>query len=173
VSASRSFEDVFDDLGRRYSHWDPARNSAQAPPTRAELERLEREQGHAYPPSFVAFQLEHSVSTPMGDNAGIDFGWAHRTQPNAIRGLGVALEEIVADARMVGVDSTLLPFRADADGNFFCFDTQCRRSDGECPVVFWDHDVAAVLDVSHYRWSDFATWLAAGLDHPDSEANYQ
>jgi hypothetical protein len=37
-------------------------------------------------------------------------------------------------------------------------------ANGDCPVVFWDHDEQSILDVAHYKWPTFLSWLRAGLE---------
>lgn len=39
----------------------------------------------------------------------------------------------------------IVPFSPDGGGNFYCFDTSQKRSDGTCPVIFW---------VSNYLYSE-------------------
>jgi hypothetical protein len=40
------------------------------------------------------------------------------------------------------LDIGLLPFGAEAlmDAGPVCFDTRCRNIEGDCPIVFWDHE---------------------------------
>jgi hypothetical protein len=51
----------------------------------------------------------------------------------------------------------LVPFGPDGWGNHFCLDT-ARLVDGECPVVFWNHELAAdqVPELTHPTFLD---WL--------------
>ncbi len=54
---------------------------------------------------------------------------------------------------------TLLAFSPDGFGNHDCLD-MTRRMDGECPVVFWQHDAAEnAQPVQTHR--DFIEWLEA------------
>ncbi len=122
-------------------------------PTVQDFEDLAVRCGGRFPASFVAFQARYAMFMPVPDNG---FRWANPgLEPY------LSLETTIADARHCGVPDHLLPFWTD-EGNFCCFDLSRPAADGECPVVFWDHespdgDAAPVA-------KDFVAWLREGLE---------
>jgi hypothetical protein len=69
----------------------------------------------------------------------------------------LSLEDGIVHARRWGVPEHYVPFWTD-EGNFLCFDTSRPSTDGEFPIVFWEHDApAGDLDPS---WDGFVDWLA-------------
>ncbi|MBX3390532.1 MAG: SMI1/KNR4 family protein [Phycisphaeraceae bacterium] len=59
--------------------------------------------------------------------------------------------------------STLIPVMGDGAGNHFCLDTAAIK-DGDCPVVFWDHEHSRGMMQRPERVSvRFAVWLQRQL----------
>ena len=86
------------------------------------------------------------------------FGWASPTlEPY------MSLKGVLESADAWGVPRHLSPFHDD-EGNFLSFDTRVADEQSENPVVFWDHDVQCVLEVRHYQWDNFLSWLEADLE---------
>lgn len=56
----------------------------------------------------------------------------------------------------------LIPLMNDGGGNHYCLDTSVL-SEGECPVVFWDHDLGEA-QTPHRVAPDFTAWLSEMLD---------
>jgi len=53
----------------------------------------------------------------------------------------------------------LLPFSADGQGNHYCLDLS-KVTDGRCPVVFWQHDVAyRRADEAEICYPSFMEWM--------------
>ena len=104
--------------------------------TEADLEILEGETDLAFPPLYRDFlQYRHFIDlTEVGvrfkRHACDDWwetlrkGYFHSWPRERILDIG------------------LLPFGDEAlmDAGPVCFDTRCRLADGDCPVVFWDHE---------------------------------
>ncbi|MDJ0947238.1 MAG: SMI1/KNR4 family protein [Kiloniellales bacterium] len=104
--------------------------------TAADLDSLEVETGLAYPPLYRDFlRYRHFVDLTQ---VGVRF---ERHFPAGWR---AALRSLYFDAfdpaRILG--RGLLPFGSETcmDAGPVCFDTRLRREDGDCPVVYWDHD---------------------------------
>lgn len=54
----------------------------------------------------------------------------------------------------------LVAIMADGGGNHYCLHTK-KMKDGECPVVFWEHDhPRGELQSPSHVSKNFATWLA-------------
>lgn len=56
----------------------------------------------------------------------------------------------------------LVPVLNNGGGDLYCLDTS-RLVDGECPVVFWDHDLGED-QIPDEDAPGFLPWLADGLD---------
>lgn len=102
----------------------------------ADLDSLERETGLAFPPLYRDFlQYRHFVGLT---EEGIRFErhMCHDWQET----LRKAYFHSWPRNRILDVG--LLPFGAEAlmDAGPVCFDTRHRIADGDCPVVFWDHE---------------------------------
>ncbi|MDX2200500.1 MAG: SMI1/KNR4 family protein [Phycisphaerae bacterium] len=104
--------------------------------TDAQLDALEHETGCVYPPIYRDFlRYQHFFGLT---EVGVRFRrhlcdtW-YETLHDAYFG-GLPREHIL--------DVGLLPFGAEtqADAGPACFDTKRRAADGDCPVVFWDHE---------------------------------
>ena len=100
------------------------------------LHALEHETGLAFPPLYRDFlQYQHFVTLT---EAGVRFephlcnDWQERLRSAYFRSW----------PRNRIIDVGLLPFGSEAwmDAGSVCFDTSRRRGDGDCPVVFWDHE---------------------------------
>jgi|ERR1051326_3307884 hypothetical protein len=110
---------------------------------------IAKKYGCQFPPSFISYQIEYADKIP-GPN---ELGWAHPKSDTWCN-----LAKMIEYARGWGVPDYLLPFAHD-EGNFYCFDTRSPLPGGEYPVVFWDHDESDVLNVRHYQWPNFVSWL--------------
>lgn len=104
--------------------------------TDVELNDLERETGHAFPPLYREFLQYRHFEKLTG--AGVRF---ERNLPQSWnRTLRDAFFHSWPRERIV--DIGLLPFGSETmmDAGPVCFDTNRRNADGDCPVVFWDHE---------------------------------
>lgn len=102
----------------------------------ADLDALEQETGHPYPPLYKEFlKYRHFVDLT---ECGVRFerhlcdDWQQRLRSLYFQ----------AWDRTRILDIGLLPFGDESimDAGPVCFDTRYRRVDGDCPVVFWDHE---------------------------------
>ncbi|HYN08948.1 MAG TPA: SMI1/KNR4 family protein [Vicinamibacterales bacterium] len=86
-----------------------------------------------FPDSYVWLQLE------FGDarNRLLDIYGVRRVQPPSVDIIGINLEER-RDGRPA-LPAHLIAFSDSGGGDFCCFDTSALE-DGECPVVWWDHE---------------------------------
>ena len=95
------------------------------------------------------------------------FGWA-RVYCDPVFGLGPSVPpeyDLVETARCERYEAHphipdhLVPIMNDGAGNHYCLDTS-RLHDGECPVVFWDHEHQDGPDQSPDQVSpSFDRWL--------------
>ncbi len=100
----------------------------------ADLDALEREAGLEFPPLYRDFlRYRHFVDlteTGVRFERHISDEWQAR------------LRELYSYSRKYMLDVGLLPFGWESfmDAGDACFDTRFRLPDGDCPVVFWDHE---------------------------------
>ncbi len=104
--------------------------------TDADLDALEVETGLAYPPLYRDFlRYRHFVDLTQ---IGVAF---ERHLPAEWReNLRSLYFKAFYPERILG--RGLLPFGSETfmNAGLVCFDTRFRRDDGDCPVVFWDHE---------------------------------
>lgn len=92
----------------------------------------------------------------MGDIAFDGFGWANNElEPY------MSLREIIKDYNEYGYPDYLTPFREE-NGDYYCFDTS-SQSEGEFPVVIFDHNANDIERDANYQWSNFTEWLYSTL----------
>lgn len=104
--------------------------------TDLELDSLERETGLPFPPLYREFlKYQHFVALTED---GVRF------EPHLCHNWQETLREAYFRSwpRECILDVGLLPFGDEAlmDAGPVCFDTRRRLADGDCPVVFWDHE---------------------------------
>ncbi|MDP8944134.1 MAG: SMI1/KNR4 family protein [Actinomycetota bacterium] len=121
-----------------------------------EIERAERELDVILPDGYRSFLRE--------------LGWA-AIGHHEIYGLGAEvpyhldLIRVTMSERTEALPLTppwLVPVMNDGAGNLHCLDTS-RLRHGECPVVFWDHELGEA-QVPDDVAEDLPSWLAALLD---------
>lgn len=102
-----------------------------------------------------------------------DFGWGG-VEHFEIFGLGLDvphyldLINITRRERMEmepAIPNSLVPLMNDGAGNHYCLDTRQMRK-GECPVVFWDHELGKEQEPSLIARS-FDLWLLELLNDLD------
>jgi hypothetical protein len=112
--------------------WKPTASTA----TDSDLRTLERETGLAFPPLYCNFlQYLHFVTLT---ESGVKFqrhlchNWRETLRSSYFKSW----------PRDRVLDAGLLPFGDETymDAGPVCFDTRRRARDGDCPVVFWDHE---------------------------------
>lgn len=99
--------------------------------TDQELNELEKHLGLKYPPLYRAF-LQSYHFYELGEL---------RFCSHALHNWRHKLEEIYKDySRLIKIG--LIPFAEESlmDAGAVCFDTRFREDNGDCPVVFWDHE---------------------------------
>jgi hypothetical protein len=134
----------------------PERDSLPAP-TAAQLEAAERALGARLPPSFHYF-LAHAGALRLDFwetlwVGGPELGWRDIVRVNRRE-------------RRRGLPGHLVAFHGNGGGDLLCFDTSRAGADGECPVVFWDHEKppAENLDDLCDSADGFAEWLWAEVE---------
>lgn len=63
----------------------------------------------------------------------------------------------------------LVPLANDGFGNHYCLETSQLR-DGECPVVFWNHELGPDQE-TEFVSDSFVTWLEKEMDDYEAEAD--
>jgi hypothetical protein len=122
----------------------------------ADLDRLEGILQLRFPPSYRAFLMyRHFYELTEG---GVRF------EEHVVGRWEDALRALYASwdpARIVGMG--LIPFGAETfmDAGPVCFDTRRRGDDGECPVVFWDHEAVGTENEVRPLFSSSATMFRA------------
>jgi len=111
--------------------------------TPADVDALEEEIGHTLPPSFRAYLMARAHLLDFGtrrfNNQLLLFGLPTRDPLGGLRDL---LGECPAFLR-----AGLIPFGDFGDGwGPLCFDTHRRGPDGECPILWLDHEDLARLE---------------------------
>ena len=110
--------------------WKPIPSTA----TDADLNDLERETGLRFPPLYRDFlKYRHFVDLTevgVGFERHLSHDWAK------------TLRKAYSHSRERILGAGLLPFgfESQMDAGPVCFDTKHRDADGDCPVVFWDHE---------------------------------
>jgi len=103
------------------------------PATREELTAAEEALGCQLPDSYRWFQFEFGNAT----HSPVDIYSVLTPEPS-----GVNIVGINRDARLDAyprLPAHLIAFSDNGGGDLLCFDTSVRH-DGECPVVWWDHE---------------------------------
>lgn len=125
------------------------------PATVEELAAAEAALGCRFPESYHWFQLEFGqVSTGP-----LDIYTVRKLDEPAMNIVGINLEER-QDAHPA-LPAHLIAFSDSGGGDFCCFDTSAFK-DGECPIVWWDHE----LDddqIPEAAGASFLDWLEAEL----------
>lgn len=119
------------------------------------IRQAERELGVTFPDGYRAFLR--------------DFGWGGFGFELFGLGPGVPrhldLIHITLSERtepFIRIPHHLVPIMNDGGGNHYCLDTASMRG-GECPVVFWDHELSE--DQVPSKDADaFASWLDERID---------
>ena len=97
------------------------------------------------------------------------YGWV-RIEYDEFYGVGESapvhlnlLTNTIAERTVMGppMPNSLVPFLGDGFGNHYCLDTE-KMIAGECPVVFWDHDLGASQQ-TRCEANSFAAWMAEYL----------
>lgn len=121
-----------------------------------EIQQAERELGVVLPASYRAFLRE--------------FGWGSVAHWE-VHGLGADVPphmnfvRITLDERQEALPPALVPVLNDGGGGLHCLDTSLL-ADGECPVVFWDHEQGEA-QVPNPEAESFSTWLSERRDLSD------
>jgi SUKH superfamily protein len=103
------------------------------PTTHTELTAAEEALGCQFPDSYRWFQLEFGNVA----HGPVDIYSVLTPEPSGVNIVGINL-----DARHDAyprLPAHLIAFSDSGGGDLLCFDTSIRR-DGECPVVWWDHE---------------------------------
>ncbi len=103
--------------------------------TDADLDALERHLGRAFPPPYRTF-LKYKHFYDLTER-GVRFS---RHPVDEWQSILMQDYQAWLPAKIVGIG--LIPFgdEASMDAGPVCFDTRYRLPDGDCPVVFWDHE---------------------------------
>ena len=124
--------------------------------TPQEIELAEERLGVEFPESYKAF-LGH-------------FGWAS-LEGLELYSLGedvptyLSLVEVTLSERThmrPRLPNRLVPLMNDGAGNHYCLDVMSREQ-GECPVVYWDHNLGESQD-PEYVARNLEGWLSEELD---------
>jgi hypothetical protein len=126
--------EMLDQTVKSQSGW-KGRKPIPSTVSEADLDQLEKEIKLAYPPPYRDF-LRHMHFCEL---------WGPiRWEPHIIHEWQAALRKIYAVDRQKMVGAGLIPFASEEymDAGFVCFDTRSRLPNGDCPVVFLDHEWA-------------------------------
>lgn len=131
-------------------------------PTDSQIRDTEQKLGIKFPPSFLTYlqeandvQLRYWETYWVGDES---LGWRNIVAANEA--------ERDTDAPL---PSYLVAFFNNGCGDQLCFDTRHRSSEGEYPIVFWDHELSVddnLADLTVMA-DDFAEWLQQEVDAAD------
>ena len=104
--------------------------------TMSDIEKIEKEINHSYPPLYKDF-LMYKYFFRLTEE-GIRF--PEHTPQNWSGTLTDLCFNSWAPERIIEIG--LVPFGAESfwDAGPVCFDTREQMDDGDCPVVFWDHE---------------------------------
>ncbi|HVG16050.1 MAG TPA: SMI1/KNR4 family protein [Chitinophagaceae bacterium] len=112
-------------------------------PAEADVKAAEEKLGIKFPPSYVKYQLEYS-----------DVSFGHLEMYSLMEDGGyLDLIQAVNEARQYHqLPEHLLPFAAEQDGDYFCFDLQSEAPEYE--VVYWSHN-----GTTDEGWQNFLDWV--------------
>jgi cell wall assembly regulator SMI1 len=110
--------------------------------------KAETKLGRNFPPSFRAWLLENNglyvddvYIFPVRDERDVRKTWDSivRQYDN-----GRWFPDYFEDEGLMG--QHLLPFASFGSGDYYCFDYNRQRQDGETPIVWWSHETAETED---------------------------
>lgn len=102
------------------------------PATDAEIAVVEGELGYTLPDSYKRLQKEFGEYSGVADIYGV------KPTPSPLQNI-VGITMVERYECFPPVPDHLIPFSDNGGGDSYCFDTS-RLRNGECPVVFWDHE---------------------------------
>jgi hypothetical protein len=132
-------------------------------PSPAQIARAESELLIKFPPSFLTFLsdagsycLSYWETYWVGDDS---LGWRNIIKANLS-------ERTNATSAL---PAFLVAFHNNGCGDQLCFDTSKKDENGEYPIVFWDHELAAEKNLAElFTVADnFADWLMQEVDQHD------
>jgi cell wall assembly regulator SMI1 len=121
-----------------------------------EIAQAEQELGAEFPESYRAFLLR--------------FGWGG-VEHLELYGLGQDVPDYMNLIKVTLSERTemkprlphrLVPIMNDGAGNHYCLDVEYSQQ-GECPMVYWDHNLSVSQD-PQYVARNFEAWLSAELN---------
>jgi len=134
----------------------------------ADLDALERETKLAFPPLYREFlKYRHFVTlTERGlrFERHLNQGWREN-----LRRIYFA-----SWPRARIVDIGLLPFGSESqmDAGPVCFDTRHRTADGDCPIVFWDHEWVDTVSEVRPMFSSTAKMFQCLMAFASTDVNF-
>jgi cell wall assembly regulator SMI1 len=124
------------------------------PATDADIQAAEQQLNCTFPESFKWFQKEFGAYSGFTDVYGVKPLPAPRQNI-----VGITMQE--RHECYPPMPSHLIPSSDDSGGDSYCFDTS-RFVNGECPVVFWDHE-ADEKQIPEQWAINFSAWLEEEL----------
>lgn len=129
--------------------------------TRAQIAAAEQELGVTLPASYKTF-LETFGWGDVGYKQIYGLGDGVPEYQNVVKSTYDERHEVEPPMR-----HDLVPLANDGFGNHNCLDTS-KLVDGECPVVFWNHELGSDQE-PELVVATFAAWLEEALDKYESE----
>ena len=140
---------------------------------------------------IVEFEKQFNLTLPNDYKHLIDLYNGIGLMGNEVYGIGPNINPAVSTETLEGVYEYehfkvgipqflyLVPFSPDGGGNFYCFDTRTKSSDGNsCPVVFWvsnyqytEEDAPEVTNESFLDWVQevIIDWTLNDYDYEGNE----
>jgi len=127
--------------------------------TVGDINKAEHVLGVRFPNSYNAFLME--------------FGWGG-IRPIVLYGLGADIPDYLDLVQVTlseredmepALHKHLVPLLNDGFGNHYCLDTS-KMSEGECPVVFWDHEEDEEQEPEIVSES-FVEWFADEIENSE------
>ncbi|QDV51011.1 SMI1/KNR4 family protein [Gimesia fumaroli] len=128
---------------------------------------LAHEDTNLSPPATVkaidAFEKKHNFRFPLSHREFLLQGNGGEVGYARLFGVGesdhMSLEWHVTEMRPElesMAQGPVMPFANDWGGSYFCYDLQKADSNGEYPVLFWNHEYSEEPEDLPLVWSDFA-----------------
>ena len=126
------------------------------PATDADILTAEQELDCTFPESFKWFQKKFGAYSGFRDVYGV------KPLPAPLQNIiGITMCE--RHEAYPPMPPHLIPFSDNSGGDSYCFDTS-RFVDGECPVVFWDHE-ADENQIPELWAINFLDWLEKEMNY--------
>ncbi len=151
---------TIDEVIERLKEYSISEPDIVPPPTPEQILEAENQLNIKFPPSFLvflekagAYQLPFWETYWVGDES---LGYRNIVTANHRERNDPTVE----------LPDFLITFHDNGCGDNLCFDTRHPNSEGEYPIVFWDHELSRDDNLNNLSplYPDFTSWLQDEID---------